>query len=243
MKKRIYYMLLILITLVGCKSEETNVIKIGATPMPHADILNYIRPEIQKNGYYLDLVIFNDYVTPNLALQKKDINANYFQHEPYLKGFNEANNSDIVSVFKVHFEPLGIYQGRKSDISLADKETTIAIPQDESNKKRAMALLIEHGLEESNLIEMDAQLIPMALTDVDFGVVNGNYALSSGILEKVIVTENKTSETAQINGNIIAVRKEDVNKEFVKVLIEAISRKETRDYIETTYGSSVIPLF
>lgn len=243
MKKRIYYMLFILMTLVGCKSEETNVIKIGATPMPHADILNYIRPEIQKNGYELDVIVFNDYVTPNLSLQNKDINANYFQHEPYLKDYNKANKTDLVSVFKVHFEPLGIYQGRKSDIRSADKETTIAIPQDESNKKRAMALLIEHGLEESNLIEMDAQLIPMALQDVDFGVVNGNYALSSGIIERVIVTENKNSETAQINGNIIAVRKEDVNKEFVKVLIEAISRKETRDYIETTYGSSVIPLF
>ncbi|MDD3383880.1 MAG: MetQ/NlpA family ABC transporter substrate-binding protein [Bacilli bacterium] len=254
-----------LIVLSGCSknSIDDKTIIVGASPSPHAQILEQIKDDVSAKGYTLEIVEFSDYYLPNIALQSGEIDANYFQHLPYLLDFNKNNNTDLVSVFALHFEPLGIYSSKHLQINNIEYGSKIAIPNDTSNEARALLLL-----EANNLItlknnagfetslndiednpygiifsEIEAVNLPNILPDVDYAIINGNYAIDAGILDKVILTESTESEAALTRANIIAVKNGNQEKEAIKVLIECLATSKVKKYIEETFGSSVIPVF
>lgn len=244
--KKILLLTLTLLALVGCSQKNDKEVVVGASPTPHAEILEVVKPLMEEKGYKLTIKVFDDYVTPNLSLQNGDIDANFFQHTPYLEDFNKNNNTDLVGVCKVHFEPMGIYSSKYKNI--ISGEITVAIPNDTSNKERALNLLeaLKKDLliDEYKTVELEAQTLPAVLPDVDYACINGNYALSSGILDKYIgVGEGATSDIANQMANIIAVKKGSEEKPAIKALIECIQTSEVKNFITKKYGSTVIPMF
>ena len=242
--KRLTGLLLLPLLLVTSCSERNKLndktLVFGCSPTPHATILEKSAFLFNKRGYKIQLKIIQDYVTPNKLLESGDLDANYFQHVPYMDDFNEKNNTHITWIAKVHFEPMGIYSKKFADLSKENPK--IAIPNDTSNGKRAKDLLAANGVT-GTLMEMEAQAIPSVLDDVDYAVINGNYALSAKITDKCIVTEDKNSEIAQTNANVIAVRESSLKYEWVNVMKEVFSSDEMRSYINTQFGSSVIAVF
>lgn len=254
-----------LIVFSGCSknSIDDKIIVVGASPAPHAQILEQIKDDVAARGYTLEIVEFGDYYLPNIALQSGEIDANYFQHLPYLLDFNKNNNTDLASVLAVHFEPLGIYSSKHSQIDEIEYGSKIAIPNDTSNGARALLLLEANNLVtlknnsgfETKLSdiqenpygiifsEIEAVNLPNVLPDVDYAIINGNYAIDAGILDKVILTESTESEAALTKANIIAVKNGNQEKEAIKVLVECLSTDKVRKYIQETFGSSVIPVF
>ncbi len=241
-----------------------NVITVGASPSPHAEILNAVADELKAEGYELKVVEYNDYVQPNVALSEGDLDANYFQHAPYLENYNEENGTDLVSAYAIHFEPMGIYAGKSSDIKNVPDGAQIAVPSDATNEARALLLLQDQGvitlkdgvgLEatandiESNphniqLVEVEAAAVARSLEDVDFAIINGNYALSAGLdTSATLASEDADSEAAQTYANIVAVRKGDEDNEKTQALIKALTSQTAKDFIESEYKGSVIPVF
>lgn len=241
-----------------------NVITVGASPSPHAEILNAVADELKAEGYELKVVEYNDYIQPNVALADGDLDANYFQHAPYLENYNEENGTDLVSAYAIHFEPMGIYAGKSSDIKNVPDGAKIAVPSDATNEARALLLLQDQGvitlkdgagLEatandiESNphnieLVEVEAAAVARSLEDVDFAIINGNYALSAGLdTSATLASEAADSEAAQTYANIIAVRKGDEDNEKTQALIKALTSQTAEDFIEEQYKGSVIPVF
>ena len=242
--KRIYYFIIsfALLLLVGCSAQGKAKIKVGASSTPHALILAQTEAYLKKQGYELEVVVFDDYVLPNLALENNELDANYFQHKPYLNEFNESNNTHLVPVFNVHFEPMGIYAGNKNSLDQYQEGDKIVVPSDKSNYDRAVNLLNANNIINPELVMVEAQNIPLTLSDCAFAVVNGNYALSSNIINKCIVTEDKSSEIANTMANVIAVKKGNENSKKINALIEALKQENVKQYIEVTFGSSVIPI-
>ena len=238
--------------LVGC-GDDAHTIVVGASPSPHSQILNSdaVKSFIESKGYKLKVKEYQDYVLPNRALNEGSIDANYFQHEPYLVDFNTNNKTDLVSAFKVHFEPMGIYSLRVTNFAWSTYpagSSKIVIPNDTSNKERAMKLLNDNlgkFLSNYEIIEAEAQSIPALLNEsnVMYACINGNYALSAGITDKCIVTEPVDGETAQRNANLIAVKRENVNKPFVEILRKHLLSEKTKSFIESKYGASVKAIF
>lgn len=253
--------------LAGCGSKDAEadkVIKVGASPAPHGEILNEVAKEVEEKGYKLEVVEFQDYVQPNNALDGGDIDANYFQHQPYLTEFNEENGTKIVSAGLIHYEPLGLYKGSKSDIKDLAKGDKIAVPNDTSNEARALLLLEANGViklregagltatkqdvvenpYEVEIVELDAAIIPRSLGDTAFSVINGNFAISSGLKsEDAVAFEAKDSEAAQTYGNILAVREGEEKSEKTKVLLEALKSAKAKKFIEEKYKGAVVALF
>ncbi len=245
-------------------TSSDNVITVGASPSPHAEILNAVADELKAEGYELKVVEYNDYVQPNVALSEGDLDANYFQHSPYLENYNEENGTDLVSAYAVHFEPMGIYAGKSSDIKNVPDGAQIAVPSDATNEARALLLLQDQGvitlkdgvgLEatandiESNphniqLVEVEAAAVARSLEDVDFAIINGNYALSAGLdTSATLASEDADSEAAQTYANIVAVRKGDEDNAKTQALIKALTSQTAKDFIESEYKGSVIPVF
>ena len=241
-----------------------NVITVGASPSPHAEILNAVADELKAEGYELKVVEYNDYIQPNVALADGDLDANYFQHAPYLENYNEENGTDLVSATAVHFEPMGIYAGKSSDIKNVPDGAKIAVPSDATNEARALLLLQDQGvitlkagagLEatandiESNphnieLVEVEAAAVARSLDDVDFAVINGNYALSAGLdTSATLASEGADSEAAQTYANIVAVRKGEEDSDKTKALVKALTSDTAKKFIEEQYKGSVIPVF
>ena len=252
--------LLVISTLSACTSSNAKVIKVGASPAPHAEILELIKPLLAEKGYTLEIVEFTDYVLPNTTLQEGDLDANYFQHVPYLEYFNENNGTTLVSVLAVHFEPLGLYPGKSSTIESIPDGATIAVPNDATNEHRALNLLaslgwitldpaVTEGATVQNIIanpknltivEIVAENLVNTLQDVDYAVINGNYALEADITDNVLVTEDKDSVAAQTYANILAVKAGNEDDAKTKALIEALSSDEVKTFIEETYYPVVI---
>lgn len=233
--------LLCALCLSGCgknSPDDKNII-VAASSVPHAEILNNIKADVEAEGYKLTVREVTDYVTPNMMTDSGDVDANYFQHEPYLLDFNSKNGTDIVSAFKIHFEPMGIYSQKHSDLTKANPR--IAIPNDVSNGARARELI--KNLTGATIIEAEAQSLPALLQDVDYACINGNYALSAGITNKCIVTEPTDGETAQTNANLIAVKRANLNKPFVEVLRRCLLSEKTKNFIQSRYGSAVKAVF
>ena len=241
-----------------------NVITVGASPSPHAEILEAIKPELEAQGYELKVVEYSDYVQPNVALSEGDLDANYFQHLPYLENYNTENGTDLASAGAIHFEPMGLYAGKSSDITNVPDGAKIAVPSDATNEARALLLLQDQGVikladgvgleatandivenpHNVELVEVEAAAVPRSLQDVDFGVINGNYALSAGLdTSATLASEGADSEAAQTYANIIAVRSGDENSEKTQALLKALTSDTARKFIEGTYKGSVIPVF
>lgn len=262
----IFTILLTTFALIGCNSKEDindSTLVIGASTTPHAEILEYIRPQLEEAGYSLEIIEFTDYVLPNLALENEELDANFFQHVPYLEYFNSENDTHLVSAGVVHFEPLGIYSGKSTDLSSITTGSQIAIPNDSTNRARALLLLQANGvitlsegvgLEATVLdiasnpfnidfVEMEAASIPAALQDVDFGVINGNYALSSNVIEHLLASESANSEAARLYANIIAVREGDENAVAIVTLLSILQSEDVRNFITTHYQGIVLPAY
>lgn len=274
MVKKLISVLLIAIlalTVVGCSQEskedstntgeEAEVIKIGATPEPHGKIVELIKDDLEKEGIQVEIVEFTDYVTPNQALADGDLDANFFQHEPYLNDFIKENNLDLVSIGSIHVEPMGLYSSKYESIDQLEDGAEIAIPNDATNGGRALLLLEKAGLikldedagilaTENDIVEnpknlkftpLEAAQLPRVLQDVDGAVINGNYALEAGLVptKDSILLEDKDSPYA----NIVAVRKGEENEEKFKKLMEALQSDEVRQFIEENYEGGVIPAF
>lgn len=252
--------------LTGCKKggKDDKKIIVGASPTPHAEILEAAREDIEKEGYKLEIKEFDDYVKPNQALTDGDLDANFFQHEPYLEDYNKKNKTEIEVAGVEHFEALGVYKGKKKsfeDLSSGDK---IAVPNDTTNEARALLLLQSNGIIElkegvgleatkkdivSNpknieIEEIDAAIIPKTLPDVALGVINGNFALGAKLTaDDRIASESGESEAALKYANIIAVNKGDKDSKKIKVLIKALHSDKVKKFIEDKYQGTVIPKF
>lgn len=245
MKKPLFLlMILSTLCLASCStknSPDDKEIIVGASPTPHAVILEHAKSYVEESGYKLTVKVFDDYVTPNTSLNSGDLDANYFQHVPYLTDFNQKNGTDLEWVMKVHFEPMGIYSLKHTDL-FHRENMTIAIPNDVSNGDRARELIsLVSTLYDVNIIEAEAQTLPSLLQDVDYACINGNYALSAEITDKCLYSESTTSVVANTNANVIVVKKENKDKPFVKVLCDAV--KKCKDFIEDTFGDSVKVVF
>ena len=245
-------------------SGEDAVITVGASPTPHAEILtNAVAPILEEQGYTLEVTEFQDYVQPNTAVENDELDANYFQHVNYLNSFNEENGTHLVNAGYVHYEPFGLYAGKSSDLSNIADGATIAVPNDTTNEARALLLLQQEGLIElaegaditatvkditSNphnleFKELEAAQVSHALEDVDFAIINGNYALQAGLsISDALAIESNSGVVAERYGNIIAVKDGNQDSDKIKALVAALQSDEVKQYIEETYSGAVVPL-
>lgn len=254
--------------LIGCGSKTTTggndkTIKIGVSPVPHKEIVEHIIPQLEKDGYKVEIVEFTDYVIPNEALADGKIDANYFQHISYLNDTNKSKNLGLTYTAAIHLEPIALYSKKYKKASEIESGATIAIPNDPSNEARALRLLEAEGLiklKDGELItpiditqntknlkfqELEAAQLPRVLEEVDAAIINGNYALEAGLNPKVdsLVIEDKDAEAAKIYRNILAVKEGNEGLEKIKALTKALTSDETKKFIEEKYDGAVIPSF
>lgn len=252
--------------LSGCGAGKTDekTIRVGASPSPHAEILTQVRDVLKEKGYELEIVEYNDYIIPNTAVWSGELDANFFQHKPFLENFNKENNADLVSVAAIHFEPLGIYSVSYTKIDEIPAGGKIAVPNDTTNEARALLLLEANGLItlkkdaginatvkdiESNplgleIIEIEAAQLPRSISDVSAAVINGNYAISGGLkVADAIATESNASVSAETYANIIAVKNGNQESDKIKALVEALQSEAIQKYIEENYAGAVVPVF
>lgn len=260
MKKSFKILLAAAFILVGATALAREL-KVGATPVPHAELLNLVKEDLKSEGVDLKVVEFTDYVTPNLALAEGELDANFFQHFPYLEKFSNERGLNLVSAGKVHVEPLGVFSQKIKDIKDLPNKATIAIPSDPSNGGRALILLHNNGIiklndptnlyvTEFDIVEnpkklkfkpIEAAQLPRVLPDVEAAVINGNYALEAGFspVEDSLLLEGAESPYA----NIIAVKSGDESKEDIQKLLKALQSKKVSDYIGANYKGGVVPAF
>ena len=248
--------------LTGCGGDEAKkgVLKIGCSPVPHADILKVAAPILAKEGVTLQIVEFTDYVQPNMALSDKELDANFFQHKPYLDSFTKERNLKLSSLVAVHIEPMGVYSKKHKAVSALGQGMKGAIPNDPTNGGRALKILADAGffklkdgvgvngtpadiVENANriqVVEMEAAVLPRALEDVDFAVINSNYALGVNLnpMTDALFIESKESPYA----NIVAIRTGDSRAELTK-LAKALTSPDVKKFIETKYAGAVLPAF
>ena len=263
--------------LTGCGSTSTSTttstaaegepaggkIVVGASTSPHAEILEAAKPLLQEKGYELEIKEFSDYVIPNTSLENKELDANYFQHQPYLDDFNKNNGTHLVSVAGIHYEPLGIYAGKSASLADIKKKAKIAVPNDTTNEARALLLLEEQGLikldpnaglvatkkdiienpYDIDIVEIEAAQLVRTLQDVDFAVINGNYALQGDLkVSDALAKEEADSVAAQTYANILVVREGDEAREDIKALVEVLQSEEIADFIDEKYQGSVVSM-
>ena len=247
---------------------ELEVIKVGASATPHAEILESVKDALAAEGYDLQVVIYDDYILPNKALADGELDANYFQHTPYLNSYNASNGTDLVSAALIHYEPFGIYGNGVTSLADLAEGATILIPADDSNGTRALLLLQQEGLIElpegasldSSLTTLDvvddhgyvitpvqADLIPSQLKNSDEGtiaIINGNYALAAGYTSAdALAYESTDSEATETYANVIAVRNGDENSAKIQALIKALQTDAVKEFINDTYKGSVVAYF
>lgn len=246
------------------EAAELKQIIVGASPAPHAEILRAAQDTLKDMGYELVIKEYTDYVQPNLALQSGDLDANYFQHFPYLEQFNEENKTDLVSAGTLHYEPFGLYAGKSTSLDALPAGAQIAVPNDVSNEARALLLLADNGLielkegvglnatekdivkyiKDIKVIAIEAAQLPRSLSDVDMAVINGNYAIAAGLkVSDAVVTESSESIAATTYGNVVAVRAGEEESEATKALMEALKSDAVKKFMEDTYDGAVVPMF
>lgn len=278
MKKVLSIILLVALSatlLIGCgvKEEQQQTaanaplkkIVVGASVTPHAEILSNVKAALEEAGYELQIVEYVDYIQPNLALNAGDLDANYFQHKPYLEQFNEENGTEVVPAATIHYEPFGIYPGKAKSLEDLKDGAQIAVPNDATNEARALLLLEAEGLiklapeaglkatindiaenpKNLKIVELEAAQLARALADVELAVINGNYAIQAGlnVANDALAFEAKDSLAAETYGNIIAVKAGNENNENIKALINALQSEEVRNFINETYEGAVVPKF
>ena len=239
---------------------EDKVIKVGASPTPHAEILNNaVAPLVEKAGYTLEVVEFTDYVLPNTATEDGEIDANYFQHVPYLDDFNAEQGTHLVNVAGVHIEPMSIYAGKTAQLDELPDGAQVAVPNDTTNEARSLLLLQTAGLIElkdptdlaatpkdivsnpKNLQfkEVEAATVPTILPDVDIAVINTNYAIGAD-LDSSLVLQTENGDSPYVN--VLVVKEGNENTEKTKVLVDAITSQDVKDFITKNYNGEVIPV-
>ena len=245
-------------------SGELQKIVVGASPAPHAEILKAANDVLKEKGYELEIKEYVDYIQPNLALESGDLDANYFQHLPYLESFNKENGTNLVSAGAIHYEPFGVYAGKTTSLDELQDGATIAVPNDTTNEARALLLLEAQGLiklkedagltatkndivenpKNLQLYEVEAAQLPRVIGDVDVAVINGNYAIEAGYkVSDALAVEASDSLAATTYGNVVAVRAGEENDPAIQALIEALTSDEVKAFIESTYDGAVVPLF
>lgn len=250
--------------LAGCgKAKDEKVIRVAASATPHAEILEQTKDLLKKDGWDLEVKVYEDYVQPNEVVESEEFDANYFQHIPYLESFNKEHKTHLVNAGGIHYEPFGIYGGTKKDLSEIDDGDVIAIPNDTTNEARALLLLQDNGiitLKENagleatvndiesyrydvTIKELEAAQVSRVLDEVSYVVLNGNYALEAGLSvgKDSLASEKSDSEAAQTYVNLIAVKEGHENDEKIKELIKVLRSDEIKQYITDTYDGAVVP--
>ncbi|MFD6278930.1 MetQ/NlpA family ABC transporter substrate-binding protein [Streptomyces sp. NPDC060209] len=246
----------------GAGADTSKALVVAASPTPHADILNYVKKNLaDKAGLKLEVKEFTDYVLPNTATENGQVDANFFQHKPYLDDFNKKNKTHIVPVVNVHLEPLGLYSKKIKDVKDIKAGQTIAVPNDTTNEGRALQLLAENGLitvkdgvgtnaklsditdkKGLEFKEIEAATVPRALDDVDAAVINGNYAIEADLKPG---QDSLVLEKADGNpyANFLAVKDGNEDDPRVQKLAKLLNSDEVKKFIEDTYKGSIIPAF
>lgn len=246
-------------SLVGTALAET--LTVGATPIPHAEILEHIKPELKAAGYDLQIKIFNDYVTPNLATDSGDLDANFFQHEPYMVEFNANRGTKLKATVGVHLEPMGIYSHKIKNLKDLKDGAKVAVPNDPTNESRALDLLVVAGLIEVDqnaklrtpldvtknpknlkILELEGAALPRTLGDVDIAVINSNFAFNANLnpLKDSLLLEKANGNPYT---NIISVKEGNENSPKIKALNKAMQSEKVKKFIETQYKGAIIPSF
>ena len=259
MKKLIAILLAVLMvaSLAACGSKaDDKTITVGATPAPHAEILEVAKELMAADGYTLEIKEFNDYIIPNDSVEEGELDANYFQHITYMNNFNEENGTHLVSAAGIHYEPMGLYAGKCDSIENLPDGAKIAVPNDATNEARALLLLEQVGLitlkdgagidatkadivenpKNIEIYETKAELVSATLADVDLAVINGNYAIDAGL---------KIAEALAVEAyvNVLAVKEGNENAAKIQALVKALQSEEVKTFIEETYDGAVVPLF
>ncbi len=269
MKKTIAIVLTLVLCvglLAGCgKGGDDKVITVAASPTPHAEILKAAADVLAKDGYTLKVTEYADYVVPNNVVEDGEMDANYFQHQPYLDTFNAENKTHLVSVAQIHYEPFGVYTGTKSAIAdLADGDK-IAIPNDGSNRARALLLLEAQGVltlkqgvgMEATVLDIESKSVDVEIVEMEAGqiskvrdsvalvVLNGNYALQAGLNAgtDAIATEDAASVSAQTYANVLVVKEGNEKSAKIEALKKALMSDTVKEYINNTYSGAVVPIF
>lgn len=249
------------VAFAGCTSKSKNTLVVGATAVPHAEILNHIKPILKQKGVNLEVKEFTDYVTPNTALNDKSLDANFFQHEPYLNDFSKKQNMTFVVAAKVHVEPMGAYSKKIKDAKDLKEGSIVAVPNDATNEGRALLLLQKKGLiklksatdlaqtpkdivenpKKLTFKELEAAQLPKILQDVDLAVINTNYALDAKLnpAKDSLFIEEKDSPYA----NILVVRPDNKDSEAIKKLVEVLNSDEVKKFLQEKYSGSIVPAF
>lgn len=247
----------------GEAAEEKGTITVAASPTPHAEILEAAKPILAKQGWTLEITEFDDYILPNQVVDSGELDANYFQHIPYLEEFNAQNGTALVNAGGIHYEPFGIYPGTKKSLDEVAEGDVIAVPNDTTNEARALLLLQDNGLitlkegagltatvqdiEENpynlEIQELEAAQVPRVVEEVAYAVMNGNYALQAGfsVRNDSIAYESADSEAAKTYVNVIAVKEGNENNEGIKALIDVLKSDEIKQFINDKYDGAVIP--
>lgn len=249
-------------------ADGDNVIKIGATSTPHGEILEFVKDKLAEQGYDLQITIYDDYVLPDKAVADGELDANYYQHTPYLYSFNEANGTDLVSAASIHYEPFGLYANGIASVADIPEGATIVIPADDSNETRALLLLAQEGLitlpEGANALDgvktldivddhgfnittVQADTVAAQFANAGDGslaVINGNYALAAGLkIADAIASEDASGDAAQTYANIIAVKSGNENLPKIQALVSALETDEVKDFIAENYNGAVVAIF
>ncbi len=269
MKKTITAILTAALTLsllAGCGGgdKEKTKLKVGATPAPHAEILEVVKEALAKENIELEIVEFTEYVPLNTAVEEGELDANYFQHITYMNACNAENGTHLASVGVIHYEPFGIYAGKAASLAELKDGATIGIPNDPTNGGRALLLLQEQGLitlpadagltptvldiqdnpHSYQIEELSAEQLPRSLDSLDVAVINGNYAIQAGLkVSDALAIESADGVAAEAYGNIIAVKEGNEDNAAVKALVTALQSEEVKTFIENTYDGAVVSVF
>ena len=241
------------------------VLKIAASPTPHAEILEQVKPILAEQGIDLQIHEYTDYVVPNTAVEEGDEDANYFQHGPYLDQFNAENGTHLVSAGAIHYEPFGIYPCKSASLDALPDGATVAVPNDVTNEARALLLLQDNGLirladgvglnattndivdnpKNLQFVEVEAAMVANLTTEVDIAAINGNYALDAGFSSAAdaIAIEDANSQAAQTYANLIVVKEGNEESSAILALVDALQSDAVREFINNTYGGNVKPIF
>lgn len=272
MKKTLKKLLLATLTgvifagaLTGCgnSKKDEKTIRIAASSTPHAEILEKAKTLLEKKGYKLEIKIFDDYVQPNEVVESGDFDANYFQHIPYLESFNKEKGTHLVNAGGIHYEPFGIYPGKKKSLGDIEKGDSIAVPNDTTNEARALQLLQDNGIIKLKdgvgleatvndivenpynvkIVELEAAQVARVVNETAYVVLNGNYALQAGfsVGKDALASEKSDSDAAKTFVNVIAVKEGNENKDSIKALIDVLKSDEIKEYIEEKYDGAVVP--
>ena len=245
-------------------SLEGTTIKVGATPAPHAEILEIAKGILAEQGITLEIVEFNDYIQPNLAVESGELDANYFQHITYMNEFNVSDGTHLVRAAEIHYAPFGLYAGKTASIDELADGAQIAVPNDTTNEARALLLLQQEGLitlkegagitatkadiaenpKNLDIVELEASQLPVRLGDVDMAVINGNYAIDAGLkVSDALAVESADGEAAQAYVNVLAVKEGHENDPAIQALVEALKSDEVKTFMDETYEGAVVPMF